>query len=131
MGHEALDHAFVEGPDRDRAAEQEQEAPGPEGPPEALPPGMAADRQWLEAGRDGTRRGGFVQARRQRRLARLPQPRPRAGTTIRGPLVMSQTNATPTSDAARKSNAADRQPGPSISWAVTGRASASPRPGPA
>ena len=55
----------------------------------------------------------------------------RAGTTIAGPLVISQTNATPTRQVARKTSDADRQPAVWISPPAMGSAIATPIPGPA
>ena len=55
----------------------------------------------------------------------------RAGTTIAGPLVISQTNATPTRQVARKTRDADRQPAVWISPPAMGSAIATPIPGPA
>ena len=52
-----------------------------------------------------------------------------AGTTIAGPLVMIRTNTTPTSDAAMKTSAVDRQPAVSMRLAASGRAMATPSPG--
>jgi hypothetical protein len=63
--------------------------------------------------------------------ARVRPAGPRAGTTMAGPLVISQTKTTPASDAARKASDAERQPAVSMSPAAIGRATATPMPGPA
>ena len=55
----------------------------------------------------------------------------RAGTRIDGPAVISQTNTTPTSDAATNTSDTDCYPVVSITPAATGSATATPIPGPA
>src|SRR6187431_1576406 len=65
-----------------------------------------------------------------------PLPGPRdgiraAGTTIAGPLVIIQTKTTPSRDVAMKTSAVERQPAVSINAAASGRATATPMPGPA
>lgn len=56
---------------------------------------------------------------------------PGAGTTIEGPLVITQTKATPTRHEAMKTSDAGRQPTVWISCAAIGSATATPIPGPA
>jgi hypothetical protein len=50
---------------------------------------------------------------------------------IAGPLVIIQTKATPRRDAAMNTSAVERQPAVSIRPAASGRATATPMPGPA
>ena len=56
---------------------------------------------------------------------------PGAGTTMAGPLVIIHTKTIPTRHEARNTSDVDRQPAVAMSCAATGRATATPIPGPA
>ena len=74
---------------------------------------------------------GSPKVRPERVVGRAGPLEPGAGTTIAGPLVIIQTNATPTRQDAMKTSEVDRQPAVSINPAASGNATATPMPGPA